>query len=1346
MCAAPRNVCRVPRLAALLLAACSGTSAGQPPTTYVFSHVAGAPSGGCLAEGPALTVPMAPSGLAAGPDGTIYFSDSSRATIGKITPAGGIVTVAGLAGARRDLIDGPPTHARFRAPGALARHADDLLVVDSGTLRVVDAGGRVTRYGPLAGVEITSIAAAPLDAQGGQLGGELGIYAVSGFSVLRIEPHGTVRTLAGRRDESGHVDGAGRDARFARINGLAIDGDGNVYVADGHYSSGSHGIRVAGNTIRKISPAGVVTTLAGTAGTFGWRDGQGAEARFTSPGGLALDRDGTLYVFDAGNKAIRRITLAGQVTTPAFGVTASTNVPSPLAVAPDGSIVYVHSHSQGSTVRRLLRDGTTAIVAGVLQETGFEDGPAWVARFGQATDVAVDPWGRLLVTDRWNRVIRRVDPDRLVRTVAGSTDASPADVLLRDGIGTEARFYDPTALTVDAAGNAFIVDGNAIRRMSPDGSVTTLAGAPGASGVADGPGTLARFDHPSDVAVDWRGAVFVADEGSGTIRAVERDGRVATLAGSPFERGHVDGAGSVARFTSPRSLVVDAAGTLFVGDGRTVRRVARSGDVATLAGRAEESGRVDGPGPAARFQEISGIAIGPDGSLFVTDDGAVRRVSPQGEVVTIAGRAESGCEDGPAASARFSRADIRLSVGWDGALFVADGPAVRRGVLVQLAPPTITGVAIQPPLESSSPLAITIFGTNFTPGGLSVTSGGEPAEHVQVLSGTVMLATWPASQAPARVDVTTPAGTAGATVGGHSTLLRLGVYPPGGSGRISVSATGYATGTTFDCEVAGATVRRTPPDPVHGEACEAHVAPNSRVRMRLEASPGSLSGWYEGLCGLAAHDECELLVVDPAPAVTGVWANFMPLPYARYFAEGVRNETFETRFTASTTSGPAIAALRYLDAFGASKVGSLWVQGCCGSAPFGIPASARRDIGADEPGMEQPWGSFATVIESTVPIAVQRTTRWDRRAHGGHSDTGAASAALNWYFAEGATHSGFNLFYLLLNPGNTAAEVEATYLLPAPQRPLVKAYSVAAGQRFTIWADQEDPALEATDVAVVFRVTNGQPIVAERSMYLDTPGLRFGAGHASTGVTAPATEWLFAEGATGDFFDTFYLIANPNDAEACLDAEYWLPDGRVVSRSHRVAPMSRLTIWVDREAPGLADTAVAARLRVTNAVPVVADRAMWWPGPTPSDWIEAHASAGATESGVAWLVADAEVDAARGLDTFVLIANPSADEAAVVVCLYSDEGATGCRDYPLGARRRLTISLQTELPRFPLSDRPPAASTRRFSVGVTSVRADGSVGNPPGVVVESAMYWNAEGPQGVQHWGGGTCTLATRIR
>ena len=310
--------------------------------------------------------------------------------------------------------------------------------------------------------------------------------------------------------------------------GLTRDGAGNLYVAD-----------AGANTICKISPAGLVTTLAGSAGSVGSQDGAASDARFNQPGGLAADSAGNLYVADTGNATIRKISPAGVVTT----------------------------------------------VAGSASNRGNRDGLGSAAWFNSPAGIAVGASGILYVADTLNATIRGIAPDGMVSTLAGMPGVS-GDA---DGAGSAARFNHPTGIATDNR-QIYVVDtyNSTVRRITLGGVVTTVAGSAGISGSNDGAGSYALFNQPAGVAVDPASnaaSFYVSDTGNGTIRRVTADGAVATLAGIAGIAGLGDGAGSNALFNQPHGLAIDGNRNLFVADtgNAAVRRIAPDNAVTTLA-------------------------------------------------------------------------------------------------------------------------------------------------------------------------------------------------------------------------------------------------------------------------------------------------------------------------------------------------------------------------------------------------------------------------------------------------------------------------------------------------------------------------------------------------------------------------------------------------------------------------------------------------------------------------------------------------------------------------------------------------------------------------------------------
>ena len=383
-----------------------------------------------------------------------------------------------------------------------------------------------------------------------------------------------------------------------------------------------------------------------------------------------------------------------------------------------------------------------------------------------------------------------------------------------------------------------------------------------------------------------------------------------------------------------------------------------------------------------------------------------------------------------------------------------------------------------------------------------------------------------------------------------------------------------------------------------------------------------------------------------------------PAPYTYYLAEGATVAVFDT-FIAIANPGilPASALLKFLGADGSVVTHDL-----------AVPAHSRRTVNVREvPGMED--AEFATTVESDQLLVVERTMLWDRSTtYGAHAERSLAGPSPVWYLAEGATHSGFDLFYLLQNPGSASIDVKVVFLLPGGVAPLEKVYQVGPNARRTIWVDLEElPSgsgrhpLSNTDVAAVLTSVGGESFIAERAMYLSNQGRLFNAGHESAGVTAPAQKWFFAEGATGDFFDLFILIANPSGSPTTVKATYLLGDGTTYEKTYAVAGNSRTNIWVDyEEVPAgsgqfpLRATAVSTTVELlVPGVPIIAERAMWWPG-TPGPWYEAHNSPGSTTVGTRWALADGEASAM--CDTYVLVANTSAFPGQARVTLLYEDG------------------------------------------------------------------------------------------
>jgi uncharacterized repeat protein (TIGR01451 family) len=436
-----------------------------------------------------------------------------------------------------------------------------------------------------------------------------------------------------------------------------------------------------------------------------------------------------------------------------------------------------------------------------------------------------------------------------------------------------------------------------------------------------------------------------------------------------------------------------------------------------------------------------------------------------------------------------------------------------------------------------------------------------------------------------------------------------------------------------------------------------------------------------------------------------------------YFAEGATGSFFDTRFALANPGDTDALVLARFQRDDGQQVRHY----------IRVAAHSRATIeAATVPGLES--ANFSTLIEADERVVADRTMTWDKTRYGSHAERGTLTrTATTWYLAEGATHGNFSLFYLIQNPGDTAANVEITFLLPTPKPPVVLPLTVPAHTRYTLPVD-EVPGLEMEEMAGIVRSTNNQPIVVERAMYLNTPTQAFAGGTSAAGVTDPATRWFLAEGATGPFFDMFILIGNPSEQTAQIEMTYLLPDGSRITKPIEVAGLSRKTINVELEDPRLLNAAISTIVTSTNAVPVVVERVMWWPGPTAATWSEAHDSFGETTTGTAWAMAEGETGGVDNTDTYVLLANTSDFAGSARVTLLFEDGSTAVKTFQLPATSRTNVRPADDF---------PEANGKRYGVVVESLGD-----TPAQLVVERSMY---SSPNGVT-WQAGTNAVATKLR
>ncbi|MBI5420475.1 MAG: hypothetical protein HZA60_10330 [Deltaproteobacteria bacterium] len=629
----------LPLYLAAAISGCGDSNVGKAESVAALAGAAGGPG---YFDGTGTLVRFSsPSGVAViGTD--LFVADTANHVIRKIdTNTGSVTTFAGTFGVA-DNTDGTGAAARFNSPTGITAVGTLLFVCDTGnhTIRkIVSTSGLVTTLAGSAGnagsADNVTGANARFNGPRGIAGDGATLYVADtgNHKIRAVTFSGSTSTFAGS-GASGSGNGLGTAAEFSSPEGVTVlaGGTTTIYVAD----TGNH-------TIRQIDPVGAVgnvTTLAGLAGTSGSTDNTGANARFSSPSGIAND-GATIFVGDTGNHTIRSVTQSGVVTTP----------------------------------------------AGLAGTPGSADGTGSVARFNSPKGIGMLAGsGFLFVADRDNHAIRRITAVALagaVTTVAGN----PPQAGTADATGTTARFRAPAGAAV-VSDNVFVADtGNhTIRKVTSTGAVTTPAGSPGSSGLVDGTGSAARFSSPQGIAaVD--SDLYVADSGNNAIRKVTAAGVVTTFAGSTSgTAGFVNDTGTAARFNTPRGITTDGS-FLFVADtgNHAVRKINISTrEVTTLAGTGS-AGFAD-TAPAA-FNGPEGVAV-IGSNLYVADTGnhAIRKLANFNSlspiVTTFAGAppptAASGFTDGSGTSARFSSPKGIAAVG--SVLYLADtgNHAARR--------------------------------------------------------------------------------------------------------------------------------------------------------------------------------------------------------------------------------------------------------------------------------------------------------------------------------------------------------------------------------------------------------------------------------------------------------------------------------------------------------------------------------------------------------------------------------------------------------------------------------------------------------------------------------------------
>ncbi len=626
----------------------------------------------------------------------------------------------------------------------------------------------------------------------------------------------------------------------------------------------------------------------------------------------------------------------------------------------------------------------------------------------------------------------------------------------------------------------------------------------------------------------------------------------------------------------------------------------------------------------------------------------------------------------------------------------SDGQGVQlaHAFTYQAAAPAITSIApIQGPVSGNTD--ITITGANFQPG-VSVSMDGLTATVVSVTATRVVVRT-PARRAGVVGLILTNPDSQSASRASAYTYVDGGpaithVLPPrgpmAGGNTITIVGSGLDNATVSFGGAAASVVSRA----------------TSMMVVRVPAHAAGEVDVVVSADGLSSTAARAYTFEDP------------DAPFVRYFAEGASSSFFDTRFALANPHAESLpVTVTFTDTMGMAT-----------PMQVTIPAMSRVTIdGGNMPALAS--DAFATMFSSPKVLGIERTMQWagGHLAYGSHSDTGVAAPRTSWFLAEGATTNGFDTFYLLQNPTTTQAQIRVQYLLATGER-IEKMYPLAPLSRANIWVNKDDPRLESAEMSATITSLNDVPIVVERSMYRSNGNELFSAGHNSAAIDAPALRWFLAEGATGGAFDEFVLIANPNAEPATLRVSYLRGGKAPLVKTYVADPHSRLTIWVDHEAPELAAAEVSIVVESTTPTPIVVERAMWW-GATPGGpWIEAHNSSGVTSTASRWLVADGESGGPGEAVTYVLVANTGNAPATVRFTLLSESGVGRTLQDVISANGRYTIDVAGAF---------PEARGTRFSLLV-----EGADPTAP-LVVERASYTSTSSTP----WAAGTNSLAVPL-
>ena len=729
-----------------------------------------------------------PDGLFVDGQGNVYIAESYGYRVRKVDASGVITTVAGNGDMAYSGDGGPATEASLNRPSGVFMDAHgNLYIADTGNHRVrkVDTSGTITTAagdstsglkgdgGPATEASLRN----PQDIFG-DASGNLFVADAYNYRIRKIDSSGTISSVAGGGSSSaGTGDGGPATDAYLMPYGLHLDGAGSIYFADN-----------ASGLIRKVDSSGTITAFAG--GDIG--DGGPATETHLRPMGICLDAEGSLYIGDSRTRRVRKVDPAGLISTLAGGGKTSISEGVLATEASLGSPQDLFHDSAGALHvvlgNRLFKvDASGAIVqlAGGGRATAESGAVATDVRFTSIYHVYLDELGNYYIPDRYGQCIWKLDPSGILTRVAGNGERLSAG---DGGPATDASVYFPRDVIGDSAGNLYIAEtGGRIRKVDSTGTITNYIGTYMGDNV---PATTSNLGNPFDVCADGQGNIYIAEPGHSRVRKIDPDGTITTIAGGDSSGYGGDGGPATdALLSGVYGVAMDGSGNLYIADASNhrVRQVDASGTITTVAG-SDSSGYAGDGGPAtdAALNYPRGVCVDASGVLYISDssNSRVRKVDSSGSISTIAGTGDEGFtgDGGPATDASLY-GPYRTIVGPDGALFISDKANYRvRKVDPSGTITTIAGTGLSDYSGDGGPATDAAMGS---PIGLALDSAGNLYVADQANHRVRMV------DASGIISTVVGAGTDGDSGdGGPATDAELG-YPAGlfidGSGHLYIA-------------------------------------------------------------------------------------------------------------------------------------------------------------------------------------------------------------------------------------------------------------------------------------------------------------------------------------------------------------------------------------------------------------------------------------------------------------------------------------------------------------------------------------------------------------------------------